>query len=78
MIFSVTSSLLLLWVSVATAAMTEIRVGDTVLYHDHAYVVRGISPMGTMLKRVMLEDPDTHELVDAPTEDLRPYDEDDA
>ena len=58
--------------------MTEIRVGDTVLYHDHAYVVLGISPMGAMLKRVMLEDPDTHELVDVPIEDLRPYGEDEA
>lgn len=77
--FSVTSSLLWWWWgSVATAAMTEIRVGDTVLYHDHAYVVRGISPMGTVAKRVMLEDPETNELVDAPAEDLRPYDEHDA
>ena len=61
--------------SVATAAMTEIRVGDTVLYRDHAYVVRGISPMSATLKRVQLEDQETHELVEAPAEDLRPYGE---
>ena len=64
--------------SVATAAMTEIRVGDTVLYRDHVYLVRGITPMGATLKRVMLEDPETHDLVDVPVEDLRPYDEGDA
>ena len=56
----------------------KIRVGDTVMYHDHAYVVRGISPMGATLKRVMLEDPETHDLVEAPVEDLRPQAEDDA
>jgi hypothetical protein len=58
--------------------MTEIRVGDTVLYNDHAYVVRGISPMGAMQKHVMLEEPDTHELVDALIEDLRLHGEDEA
>ncbi len=58
--------------------MTEIRVGDIVLYHDHAYVVRGISPMGATLKRVQLEDQDTHDLVEVPVEDLRPYREEDA
>ena len=57
--------------------MTEIRVGDTVLYRDHVYLVRGVSPMGATLKRVMLEDTETHDLVEAPAEDLRPYGEDD-
>lgn len=58
--------------------MTEIRVGDTVLYRDRAYVVRGISPMGATLKRVLLEDSETHDLVEASAEDLRPHGEDDA
>ena len=34
--------------------------------------------MGATLKRVLLEDPETHDLVEAPVEDLRPHTEDDA
>jgi hypothetical protein len=55
--------------------MTDLRVGDTVLYRDRAYVVRGLSPMGATLKRVMLEDAETHDLVEAPAEDVHPHDE---
>lgn len=73
--FSV-ASLLRWWGSVATtAAMTDLHVGDTVLYRDRVYVVRGISRMGATLKRAMLEDQETHDLVEAPAEDLRPHDE---
>ena len=64
--------------SVASAAMTEIRVGDIVLYRNRAYVVHGISPMSATLKRVLLEDADTHEVVEAPIDDLIRYGEDGA
>jgi len=52
--------------------MTDLRVGDKVLYGDRVFVVRGISPMGATTRRVLLEDPETHELTEAPAEDLRP------
>jgi len=34
--------------------------------------------MSATLKRVMLEDAETHDLLEASAEDLRPHDEDDA
>jgi len=58
--------------------MTDLRVGDKVLYRGRVCVVRGVSPMSATLKRVMLEDAETHDLLEASAEDLRPHDEDDA
>lgn len=52
--------------------MTDLRVGDKVLYRDRSYVIRGISPMGATTRRVLLEDPETHELTEAQADDLRP------
>lgn len=54
--------------------MTDLRVGDRVLFRDRVYVIRGVSPMGATTRKVMLEDAETNELVEAPAEELRPDD----
>jgi hypothetical protein len=36
--------------------MTEIRVGDEVVYEGRTFRVRGISPMSAIPRRVMLEE----------------------
>ena len=54
--------------------MTDLRVGDRVLYRDRVYVIRGVSPMGATTRKVMLEDAETNERVEAPAEELRPED----
>jgi len=58
--------------------MTDLRVGDKVLYRDRAYIVRGVSPMGATPKRVLLEDDETHEQVEATAEELLPAVEDES
>ena len=57
--------------------MSDLLVGDRVLYLDRAYVVRGVTPMGATDRRVLIEDPDTHELIQVHMEDLRRTDAED-
>lgn len=54
--------------------MTDIHVGDEVTYDGRVYRVRGISPMSASPRRVLLEDVETSEDVEAPLDDLEPLD----
>ena len=54
--------------------MTDIRVGDFVTYEGRVLRVRGISPMSASPRRVLLEDTDTGEQVEARVDDLEPVD----
>lgn len=58
----------------ALRLMTDIRVGDDVTYDGRVYRVRGISPMSASPRRVLLEDVETGENVEAPLDDLDPID----
>ena len=58
----------------ALRLMTDIRVGDDVTYDGRVYRVRGISPMSASPRRVLLEDTETGENVEAPLDDLDPID----
>jgi hypothetical protein len=50
--------------------MTNLHIGDCVTVDEHAYVVRGMSPMGAVLRRVQLEDVVSGELVEATVDDV--------
>ena len=50
--------------------MIELRIGDRVTFRERAYVVRGMSPMGVLLRSVQLEDVVSGERVDAYVDDL--------
>ena len=54
--------------------MIDIRVGDLVTYEGHVLRVRGISPMSASPRRVLLEDPETGEQIEARVDDLEPVD----
>jgi len=54
--------------------MTDIHVGDEVTYEGRVYRIRGISPMSASPRRVLLEDVETSENVEAPLDDLEPLD----
>lgn len=54
--------------------MTDIHVGDEVTYEGRVYRVRGISPMSASPRRVLLEDVESSEAVEAPLDDLEPLD----
>ncbi len=54
--------------------MTDIHVGDDVTFNGRVYRVRGISPMSASPRRVLLEDVETSENVEAPLDDLEPID----
>ncbi|HZQ89150.1 MAG TPA: hypothetical protein VFA42_04010 [Gaiellaceae bacterium] len=56
--------------------MKEIRVGDLVAYEGRVLRVRGFSPMSASPRRVLLEDVDTGEDVEAPLDDLELHDDD--
>ena len=62
----------------ALRLMTDIRVGDDVTYDGRVYRVRGISPMSASPRRVLLEDAETGENVEAPLDELDPIDGPDA
>jgi hypothetical protein len=59
--------------TVALRLMMEIHVGDLVTYEGRVLRVRGISPMSASPRRVLLEDVDTGEDIEAPLEELEPY-----
>jgi hypothetical protein len=63
---------------VALRLMTDIHVGDDVTYDGRVYRVRGISPMSASPRRVLLADVETGENVEAPLDDLDPFDDDDS
>jgi len=56
--------------------MNDLRVGDRVVYLDREYVVRGVTPMGATDRRVLLEDPETHEQIQVHAEDVHVVDDD--
>ncbi|HEY7794844.1 MAG TPA: hypothetical protein VIA10_12630 [Gaiellaceae bacterium] len=39
------------------------RIGDTVIYRDEPYILRGLEPMGLPDRRADLEDPRTGEVI---------------
>ncbi|MGH2971589.1 MAG: hypothetical protein ACRDLE_05570 [Gaiellaceae bacterium] len=49
-------------------------MGDDVTFNGRVYRVRGISPMSASPRRVLLEDVETSENVEAPLDDLEPID----
>ena len=55
--------------------MDEIRVGDVVTYDGRVLRVRGISPMSAIPRRVLLEDGETGEQVEAQLDDVEPLDD---
>jgi len=62
----------------ALRVMTDIRVGDDVTFDGRVYRVRGISPMSASPRRVLLEDVETGEDVEAPLDDIDPLDSGDS
>jgi len=62
----------------ALRLMTDIRVGDLVTYEGRVLRVRGISPMSASPRRVLLEDRETGEQVEAQMDDLEPVDDPDS
>jgi hypothetical protein len=58
----------------ALRLMTDIRVGDDVTFNGRLYRVRGISPMSASPRRVLLEDVETGENVEAPLDEIDPLD----
>lgn len=55
--------------------MDETRVGDVVTYDGRVLRVRGISPMSASPRRVLLEDVETGEQVEAQFDDIEPLDD---
>jgi hypothetical protein len=62
----------------ALRLMTDIRVGDDVTFNGRLYRVRGISPMSASPRRVLLEDVETGENVEAPLDEIDPLDDGDS
>ena len=50
--------------------MSDIHVGDDVTFHGHVFNVRGLSPMSATPRRVLLEDRETGETIEAPLDEL--------
>lgn len=59
----------------AVRSMDETRVGDVVTYDGRVLRVRGISPMSASPRRVLLEDVETGEQVEAQFDDIEPLDD---
>jgi hypothetical protein len=55
---------------VVLAVMSDIHVGDDVTFHGHVFNVRGLSPMSATPRRVLLEDRETGETIEAPLDEL--------
>jgi hypothetical protein len=58
--------------------MTEIHVGDDVTLRGRVLRVRGISPMSASPRRVLLEDLDTGESLEARLDELEPVEDSDS
>ena len=52
-------------------ALHNLHIGDCVTFRDRAYFVRGMSPMGAVLRRVQLEDEDTGEHIEPSVDDVQ-------
>jgi hypothetical protein len=63
------------WRMVALLRMTDIHVGDVVTYEGRALRVRGISPMSASPRRVLLEDIDSGEQIEALCDELEAADD---
>lgn len=63
---------------VALRLMTDIRVGDDVTFSGRVYRVRGISPMSASPRRVLLEDVENAENIEARLDELESLDDDDS
>jgi hypothetical protein len=51
--------------------MANLHIGDSVTFHDRAYIVRGMSPMGVETRRVQLEEVDTGALIEACVDEVQ-------
>jgi hypothetical protein len=51
--------------------LRPMEIGDHVTYDGRRYVLCGFDPMSVDARRVELEDPDTHEHIWVPIEDVR-------
>jgi hypothetical protein len=49
----------------------DFTVGGEITYRGRAYRIRGISPMGAVERRVLLEDVVTHEQIEVTLDELR-------
>jgi hypothetical protein len=58
--------------------MVDIHVGTRVTHDGRLFVVRGVSPMSTSPRRVLLEDVETHARVEATADELTPAPDDPA
>lgn len=52
--------------------MTDIRVGDEVVYDGRTFRVRGISPMSASPRRVLLEEVGTNSILEVPADEVEP------
>jgi hypothetical protein len=52
--------------------MVDFHVGTRVTHDGRLFVVRGLSPMSASPRRVLLEDVETHALVEATAAELTP------
>jgi hypothetical protein len=50
------------------------EIGDSVIYRDKTYVLRGFDPMSLDERQAQLEDPDTGEVVLVPLDEVLPRD----
>jgi len=50
--------------------MSDIHVGDDATFNGHVFNVRGLSPMSATPRRVLLEDRETGETIEAPLDEL--------
>ena len=55
-----------------TAAMNDIRLGDTVIYCTRSYVLRGVSPMSVDPPYCIVEDSETRERIAVTPDEIRP------
>lgn len=53
----------------------KVHIGDCVTFRDRAYVVRGMSPMGAVRRRLQLEDLDTGEHIEVSADDVHPVED---
>jgi len=49
----------------------DFTVGGEITYRERVYRIRGISPMGAVERRALLEDVETHECIEVTLDELR-------
>ena len=64
------------WQGLVLRLMTEIHVGDDVTLRGRVLRVRGISPMSASPRRVLLEEIETGESIEARLDELEPVEND--